>query len=135
MLRTLAACLIASFSLAACTTYSSLHTVNGNAYLLGDTNCERYRAADNQLVQCVSSKGIPGELRRPLNQQEIQIYYMNQQIAAQQSAQMAAQLSAGNQNLSNMKFPTYSPPAVSPIPNYRNTVTCINAGIYTQCRY
>lgn len=121
-----------------CSRTASLNMVNGNAFLLGDDSCARYKAVSPEALQCFTAEGRPSGMRRAMTQQEVQVYYLERQLRAQQMAELNAsmqQLAASSAQLSQVRYPTYTAPTVTPIaPPGGNRVSCITAGIYTSCR-
>lgn len=80
--------------------------------------------------------------RDAMTDQEIQMYQHNQemqmiqaQLASQRAAQSAAQTAAWSSSMQS-GYPNYSAPQVTPLalPG-SGQIRCINAGIYTNCRY
>lgn len=116
--------------------------IGGNYFMTGDSNCQSWRAVGERRIMCYDSAGQYTGGRWAMGVEEMQ---MHQQMQAQ-SHRDAAALSASmveatrsfNQSSQQMlqQSSGWTPPAVnSYTPGGSNQIRCINAGIYTNCRY
>ena len=54
------------------------NAVNGKFYMMGDSNCVRYRVIDSNRVMCYNSNGQEMGYRRAMTNQELQQWRFNQ---------------------------------------------------------
>ncbi|HWL82834.1 MAG TPA: hypothetical protein VNR89_17940 [Roseomonas sp.] len=133
-----AAVVLMAFGLAGCAKSADINFVNGRAFMMGDDSCARYRLVSPDVVQCFTSDDRPVELRRALNQQEMQFVLMRQQLQAQQMQSLNQSIQQVGTSFGQVPQPqyNYTAPQVMPIaPPGGSQVRCITAGIYTNCRY
>jgi uncharacterized protein YcfL len=136
-MRGLAVVLMA-LALGGCAKSAAINFVNGQPFLMGDENCARYRAVSPEVVQCFTSDDRPVELRRALNQQEMQFVLMRQQMHAQEMQSLSQSIQQAGASFSQSPQVPYNYVAPQVMPIARpggNQIRCINAGIYTNCRY
>lgn len=128
--------------LVGCSSNAAPNFINGHYYMAGDSACSRYQVLSETRIMCMNSSGNYSGYRDAMNDQQLQMYHyqqMNEQVQMQQFNQQLQQTGqswqqSGQQILQQSQ--QYTPPAVTPIqPPGGNQVRCINAGIYTNCRY
>lgn len=129
----------ACVSLSACSSGPAPNFVNGNYYMAGDSNCKYTDSFTPTRVRCYDSKRNFTGYRDAMNVEQMQMYqaqraYQSQQVneltqSVQQLGNTAQQVSQGIQNTQPYKAPEVMNPAQP-----SNTVKCIRAGIYVNCR-
>ena len=133
---------LACLMLLGCASGPSPHYIGGNYYMVGDDRCALYRARNSGgSIGCYTSKEEFTESRYPMSQSDMQMY---QSIAARNAADSAAlmsQIEATSRQMNQQsqqllqQSQGYQAPAVNSYQQPNNTVRCITAGIYTNCRY
>ena len=85
---------------------------------------------------CIDSNGRDSGYRDAMTDQQLQMYQFNQQMQAQQMQQLNQQLQQTGKAWQPPPPQPYTAPQVTPLtPPGGNQVRCINAGVYTNCRY
>lgn len=132
---------IAALLVSACASGPSPNFYNGRYYYAGDSSCKRMTDLGDGRIMCHDKKGNQTGWRSAMTAQDIQIYQIRQAQHAQEMADLSRQIDetgksvTGNLNALTQQYQSYTPPAVEPIGQPRRTVTCVKAGIVTQCRY
>lgn len=131
-----------SVLLAGCTTYAAPNFINGQYYMAGDSNCKSYRVISDSKIVCFDSNNNMYEYRSAMTSQQLQMYQYqqyNQQMQMQQLNQQIQQTGQSFQQSAQQSYQQtqqYVAPQVMPIDSPgSNQIRCINAGIYTNCRY
>ncbi|MFC3125344.1 hypothetical protein ACFOD4_09740 [Pseudoroseomonas globiformis] len=131
------AVILMAVALAGCETSPEINMVNGAPFLMGDAACARYRSVAPGLVQCFTADDAPTELRRAMNPQEVQVFFMQRQMQAQQMQGLNQSIQQLGQSFQPVQSQgQFVAPQVMPVaPPGGNQIRCIRAGIYTNCRY
>lgn len=134
--------LIFTAMLSACATTAAPNFFNGNYYMAGDDSCRKFRQISDRAIMCMDSQGRETGYREAMTPQQMQMYQahqLNQQMQMQRLTQQLNQMGQSYQRSAETMYQQsqqYYPPAVQPItPPGGNQIRCINAGIYTNCRY
>ena len=132
---------LAAFTLAGCANPLQAQYINGDMYAVGAGTCEKWSYRTRGSINCYTSGGSFTEMRYPLNERQTR---MLQTQAAQRAAEVNAFVEQSNatsaqfnQNAQQtlQRSYEYQPPAVNSYGQPNNTIRCISAGIYTNCRY
>jgi hypothetical protein len=135
------AALLLVLGLAGCSSSADVNFVNGQPFLMGDSQCARYRSVSAGVVQCLTSSNQPTEQRRALTGQELQFLMVRRQQQSQELAalgqsmqQAGASFNQGAQaNLYNAS--QYQAPQVQNFtPQGNAIVNCFQTGPITHCR-
>jgi hypothetical protein len=113
--------------LAGCSQSASPQLANGAYYMVGDADCVDwfYQSKPGLPVRCQNKDRQTTGYRTPLTDQELMMYQMSQ---AQRPVYVPP-------TPAPVVYPQMKTPQVIPIGRQTGNVTCINRGIYTNCRY
>ncbi|MBB3880380.1 hypothetical protein [Sphingomonas pseudosanguinis] len=123
-----------------CSTGPAPNFFNGNYYMAGDANCKSVDAFTDTRVRCYDSKHNFTGYRDAMNVAQMQMFqaqqaYQSQQVNAltQQVQQTGETFRQAGQAI-QQQGQSYTPPPVMNPSQPSNTVKCIKAGIYVNCR-
>jgi len=121
--------------LAGCGGSGGVEFVGGRPFITGGSSCATYTSYPSEgTIQCFTSNREYGEVRRSLNQQEMNYISAQQQADSQQMQAWSQSMQQANQSY---QAPTYTPmtvPAVQPLTTPgSNQIRCIQTGISTVC--
>jgi hypothetical protein len=86
-------------SLSACASSPRPQSVGGKYYMMGDSNCARYRQISDRRIMCYTKDDEQVGYRDAMTDQDISMYQFNQQRAQQESAEFNQALQNFNNNL------------------------------------
>lgn len=112
--------------------------IAGNYYMVGDSNCVKYKVHDSgKHIACGDTKDTLTGLRYPMTAQQMQMYQMAAQAQAQQRAAAAAEMAAYSYEPQSIQPVQYQPMNLQLAPLGRpggSQVRCLSTGFYTNCR-
>lgn len=83
--------------LSGCASRAKPNLVNGKYFMIGDSNCARYRSLSSTRILCFTKDGKKTGSRDYMTNQEISMYQHNQKMRQRESAELDQSL----QNLNN----------------------------------
>ena len=119
---------------------------NGRYYMAGDSSCTQIRPLSDGRVMCTNDAGDETGYRDAMNDQQLQMWQSDQQLAQQRSAQASAERAAFAQEMQRTSAAiqqsspqyTFQPPQITPLNlPHTNVMSCISVsgGFYTNCRF
>lgn len=115
--------------------------VNGRYFMGGDDSCKHYRMLSSDRIMCVDSAGRDTGYRDAMTDQQLMMWQQNRAYEQMQMQQLNQQMQQASQSFQQQQYQNlqqsqqWSAPAVPSYQQNNNTVRCISAGIYTNCRY
>ena len=133
---------LAGLMLIGCASTPSPRYIGTNYYMVGDNRCAQYRPGYyGGSILCYTSKNEFTESRFPMSQSDMQMHQMMSAREAVSNAALMSQAEAMSRQMNQQsqqllqQSQGYQAPAVNSYQQPNNTVHCITAGIYTNCRY
>lgn len=123
--------------LTGCASGPSPQFYDGHYFMTGDDRCKRWQPNGKGRIMCDDAKGNFTEGRAAMTPDEMRMWQMQAQgnaAAFSQALEASESFNRSSQQL-YQQSQGWQPPPASTYQQPSNTIRCINAGIYTNCRY